>query len=160
MENLAFLKDAFNLATGRTTIRPEDNADWWWAESCRPMFQYLVDEFDFELEAVNLHFRGSAIWYRSPIFGVSIKYQPDIRDMSAEFVVLAELDLDHPRCLDAAALLQQRAPETKWTAPAGIELSHEEITAYFAHLAVGIRLHCSDLLRGEWPADARWTVLW
>ena len=154
----ALVRDAFQRATGRGPKREDPDA--WWIEFCQDRFSFLLSDFGFHLERAKLHFRGNYVWYRSPTFRLSLEYVPDEKSAAIEIWAVNELGLDHPRYFDVPTFLAGRAPHEDWTAPSPETFSVESVMLAFDHWSRGLRRYAIDVLRGEWPPDAQWGVLW
>lgn len=135
--------------------------DQWWVDHCLSTFDFLVRDYRYQLERVELHFRGNFIWYTSAVFQLSLEYFRPASRVGLEIWVISEMETtDHPRFVHAWRLLERRVPDGDWAPPTKEDFTRESVSAKFVQWANGLRDYAPDVLQGRWPPDAEWEILW
>jgi hypothetical protein len=140
----------------------------WWVRSVLDAFEYLITDFGYALHEVQMHFKGTYIVYRGPVFELVTGYDPEAtHSINAELWVAADLgrrDGDavarHPRAFDVNRLLGARDPSLRLPETMPARLDQAVVREAVAVWARGLRELAPDVLAGDWPTDIGAHRLW
>jgi hypothetical protein len=164
------------LAFRRSTPKPIEEQvrdglrgrDGWWVRRVLEAFDYLVTDFGYSLDEVQMHFKGNSVVYRGPVFLLHIDYDPEAtRSIGAELWVAADVRGDgvihgapHPRALDVNAVLRARSPDLRIPDTMPTRLTRDLVSDAIEVWARGLRELAPDVLRGTWPEGVAVRYLW
>lgn len=140
-----------------------DGTNGWWIADVLAAFDYLEPEFDYRLDEVYLHFRGSHVRYAGPVFDLYVSYDPeDTGRIRVELWSREDLlsDVEHPRALAINDVIQARDPLAALPDTRASDLPQADVRRAITTWAAQLRKVAPDVLGGTWPAGVPVLHLW
>ena len=146
----------------KTLAKALKHREGWWVRVVLDSIEYLVSDYGYQVEAVEMHFRGNYVWFRGSTYRISILYDPDSRDLAASLWAIGDIESwSRVRSLAVYALLNSRDPGSEYRSPTpDHDLTREEVKSTIQIWAKGLRELTPDILSGAWAGNVEWGYLW